>query len=650
MSGLQLYRLLIHGKEIFFLLIINLVFTTIQGKENDTLRIVSHDRVLMVTDPGRGVNEDIRWVVFPSENVPYRKITAHLTMQCPDGMKCGAWDYLDYVIVRRQGGLDNPFRNAELIRNLTPYGSWFDKEWKFTWKQDITDWACLLRDSVEIEYQHTGYEDNKKMGWLVTLEFEVITGKPVAEPFGYDSLWTGSFAYGDTLRPFETQVKPRNPEIPENARWMNWRIMQTGHGMDQPGNCSEFCSKWRRLYLDNQMVNERQMTITCGTNPLYPQSGTWIYSRSNWCPGSLAVPDILTLPVTDARHELNLEMEPYISTSISGGWSIAAYAFYYKEPSSGNDVALDAIITPSESDEYNRMNPIGFSPQIVIRNHGRNHLESVEIEYGLQGRKKQLYKWKGNLSFQQTEEIVLPGLVEAKKDNEVFEVRLLKPNKKKDEYPYDNVGYSNARKLPVYNDTLIVSFRTNKKAQDSFWRVKDAAGNIVGERMLSDSSLPETLYNDTLILPDGYYELKMEDISNDGLYFWARSQDGYGYIRLLNAEGIIIRDFNADFGSFIHHAFAVEKGTSFSSDVVNSVSPTTHLTGDMLGLDIVLNKTQDILIRITDKNDQLLQEHRFPDFSPRILQLDVSSLEPAFYRIVMQTEDGNMIRKTIKKI
>ena len=24
----------------------------------------------------------------------------------------------------------------------------------------------------------------------------------------------------------------------------------------------------------------------CNLNPVYPQGGTWIYSRSNWCPGA----------------------------------------------------------------------------------------------------------------------------------------------------------------------------------------------------------------------------------------------------------------------------------------------------------------------------------------------------------------------------
>ena len=38
----------------------------------------------------------------------------------------------------------------------------------------------------------------------------------------------------------------------------------------------------------------------CGENPLYPQGGTWIYDRANWCPGDKA---------TTREHELTSFIE-----------------------------------------------------------------------------------------------------------------------------------------------------------------------------------------------------------------------------------------------------------------------------------------------------------------------------------------------------
>ncbi len=634
----------------FTFIILSLSIFKVNAKDNDTIHIVSHNKTLMVTDPSRGVNEVINWVTFPSEKVPYRKITAHLTLQCPDGMKCGAWDYLDYVIVKRQGGIKSPVQEREIVRNLTPYGSWFGNEWKFTWTQDITDWGCLLRDSVEIEYRHTGYEDNKKMGWLVTVDFEIITGKPVMKPLGYDSLWYGSFAYGDTLKPFETLVKPRTLDVPAEAKKINLHVIQTGHGMDKPDNCSEFCPKWRELYVDGQLVNKRSMTITCGTNPLYPQSGTWIYDRSNWCPGSLAIPDIFTIPVINRQHTFDLKMEPYISTKPSGGWSISAYAFYYKEPSSQNDVSLEEIISPSTTDYYNRINPIGFSPKILVKNNGSNDLESLKIEYGLKGRKKQVYYWTGNIPFPETKEIVLPGIVDVINEQEDFEVKIFNPNKKKDEYPYDNTRVSIAKKLPVYGDSLIVSFLTNNITDDTGWQIKDSQGNIVFQRTPADSLKQETLYNDTISLPEGYYEFLVNDKSDNGLYYWANPRAGYGYIRLLNNKGNIIQDFNSDFGTFIHHAFKVGKRVETQYSIADTYYVTSHSTKSLLGLDIILNKRQNILVVISDMEANIMSEHKIHNFLSGILQIDVSMLKPGLYDVSLKTEDGKIIKKTIKKV
>lgn len=639
-------------KFLNILLVISLLSWTyagLQAKDNDTIHVLSHHQTLMVTDPSRGVNEVVRWAEFPSEKVPYRKITAHLTMQCPDGMRCGAWDYLDYVLVKRKGGLNEPERNIEIIRNLTPYGSWFGKEWKFTWSQDVTDWACLLRDSVEIEYRHTGYEDHTQMGWLVTVDFEIITGKPVMEPLGLDSLWNGSFAYGDTLRPFETLVKPRTIDVPEKAKRMNMRVVQTGHGMDRPDNCSEFCTKWREIYLDQTLLNRRDMTIICGTNPLYPQSGTWVYSRSNWCPGSLAIPDIYPFKVSRSQHTLDLKMEPYVSFKPSGGWSIAAYAFFYGEPSSKNDAVLEAIIAPSVSDAYNRLNPIAFSPRILIKNNGSENLKSVQIEYGLRGRKKQKYQWTGDLPFLQTAEVALPGIVDPESDSTLFEVKLLHPNKKKDEYPFDNTGYSLANKVPVYGDSLIVAFRTNKKIEETSWQIRNAEGQIVFQRTPADSLKAETLYRDTLVLPEGYYELEVTDSNNDGLSFWANDRAGYGFVRLLDKNNLIIKDFDPDFGSFIHHSFRIEKNAIAESKVANALYLTAYEAKEFIGVDIVLDKPQDVVLRVAGTDNKMLLETKLYHFSPQIFQIGASFLEPGHYQVFLQTADGNTIRKIVRK-
>ena len=92
-------------------------------------------------------------------------------------MRCADWDYLDFISIKRVGGQNGKVMDYEIARILTPYGGAFAKDWKFDWEIDVTDFSSLLRDSVEVEYYHSGYEPNHDRGWSVTLDFEIIKGK-----------------------------------------------------------------------------------------------------------------------------------------------------------------------------------------------------------------------------------------------------------------------------------------------------------------------------------------------------------------------------------------------------------------------------------------------------------------------------------------
>ena len=67
-------------------------------------------------------------------------------------------------------------------------------------------------------------------------------------------------------------------------------------------NCAEFC---RALLLAiNRQHLARGNTFLwrddCGKNEVYPQTGTWVYNRGNWCPG--AVVRRIVQPLTNTHH------------------------------------------------------------------------------------------------------------------------------------------------------------------------------------------------------------------------------------------------------------------------------------------------------------------------------------------------------------
>src|SRR5690606_38021678 len=86
----------------------------------------------------------------------------------------------------------------------------------------------------------------------------------------------------------DNEVTEKTIHFPAAATAAEMRVLITGHGMDAPGNCAEFCKKWYRFKVDGSQVAQQDIwRDDCGSNFLYPQSGTWIYNRSNWCPGDL---------------------------------------------------------------------------------------------------------------------------------------------------------------------------------------------------------------------------------------------------------------------------------------------------------------------------------------------------------------------------
>ena len=162
------------------------------GQKPGAIQVVTHNRVTIVTNPATGEKSYARWGVFPAADVPVRKIVLHLTLGTPDSMKTAHWDYCDNVFARRLGGVSGPSGDYEIARMLTPYGSIFGKGWQFEWTIDVTDFSSILRDSVEIEYRHSGYEPDT-VGWALTLDFEVLTGPEIVRPLPLAKLWHGNF-------------------------------------------------------------------------------------------------------------------------------------------------------------------------------------------------------------------------------------------------------------------------------------------------------------------------------------------------------------------------------------------------------------------------------------------------------------------------
>ena len=533
--------------------------STVGAKNGDVTHVVSHDKTLVVTDPSQGFKLYPQWANFPPASTPIRKAVLFVTYACPDGLHCGEWDYIDAIHLRRVGGEQGKDYNIELARMISPYGWKFDSTWHFTWHVDITDFAFLLHDSVEIEFKHTGYESNTDRGWLITLDFAMTEGRPAVTCLGMDTLWCGSFPYGDTAKPIESllqSIKFHN----DSAAFVRLRIVQTGHGMDDSANCAEFCNKWREVKFDDSVVNKRQIWRECGDNPLYPQSGTWIFDRANWCPGSIVHPDTYDFAVTpNSDHTVDIDMEPYINPNKpSANWYVYAYLFYYTAPWAENDVSVEEVISPSQADEYSRINPNASRNTIRVKNNGKNTINALWYHYWdwtLGNR------WAGELLPQATADIDLaPGNTSYGRReflvtiNGVNETLSAYPHD--DEYPYDNTGNSVLPSLEVLPPGLTLVVRTNKDTADNHWQLVDGQGKAVFQSDSAGIHAGRDYVYDLSLKP-GSYEFQLSDTAGNGLNFWYNVEGGYGYVRLIDTAGHLIKNFNSDFGNEIRYAFSV---------------------------------------------------------------------------------------------
>ncbi|MCK3683530.1 peptide-N-glycosidase F-related protein [Maribellus sp. YY47] len=607
------------------------------------------DKVTIVTDPSQGVKSFVNWGKFPSASENVRRVVMNLTLAYPEDRAIAHWDYMDRVKILRQGGKNGKAVNFEIGRMLTPYGSNFKEGWSFTWSIDVTDFQTFLRDSVELEYIHSGYE-SPELGWDLSIDFDITYGPQVADFITVQKMWDGNYQYGNPANNIETQLTPIKVKTAKNAAFGRFRIQHTGHGMDEPSGCSEFCSRWRELVFDDQVVDHRDMWKDCGNNPLYPQGGTWIFDRAYWCPGDLQVPDVIDIQLSKSKHTLDLNMEPLTANNIDQPKEqITSYFFQYGEPNHTNDVIIEEIIAPNSKDNYNRFNPRGFSPIIKIRNLGKQDLTSLDIVYKTVGFAEKTYKWEGNLGFYEGAVITLPGEIDANPGTNTFAVTLTDPNGVADEWDADNSLEASFEDIPKIPSTFVVDFMTNNRPKDNSLYIVNSEYDTVYAKTpeMLDSA---TTYLDTIQLPEGNYYMQLVDTAGDGLEFWFLAQAGYGRLRLKDTEGNLVHLFESDCGNGQFYAFRADNETKVDPSVPHlSVNIYPRMVRDYATVYTTTNKPSTLKIRIT-KDGGYIETHEFTNIKDAQTGLDLRHLEEGRYVMEIYVDGEHKMNRRFNKV
>lgn len=487
-------------------------------------------------------------VTFPTGGT-YRNIYMIVTMGkyvCPGSPTyCGDWDYTVQNFLMTPGG-----DTLELGRLITPYANSGAPRTPITWKQrnvyDVTDYAAKLQGSATIRLHYSGYSG----GFTGDIKFMFIEGTPDRNVVGFQRLWNGSFSHGGTPS-INTHFTDVSVTAPAGAASSVVKFNVTGHGSDDNG-CCEFLSQNYHVMLNSADVATKAIwRDNCGLNELYPQSGTWLYDRANWCPGALVNSNFHILPGITGGSSFNVGINFDTYTSPGGGlgsYTTETHLLHYGPFNKTVDAGIEDIVAPTDNENHFRANPICGSPIVTIKNRGANVINTMTFEYGVQDSALLTYTWSGTLNPQEVVDVNLPAppylqTMSGGTALSTFKAKITTVNGSADLDPTNDVMTSTFKPTPKWDSKFKIQFKTNNQTTpggvaETNWVIYDQSNTIVAQRT---SAAINTIYTDTVSLYTGCYRLELTDGGCDGLRWWVYVNNpgigvnsGYFYVRKLS--------------------------------------------------------------------------------------------------------------------
>lgn len=469
----------------------------------------------------------------------------------------------------------------EIGRFISPYAANLPKTFGFNYEFDVTDYALLLHDSVEIRIIYEGYS----YGFTATVDFTFTEGTPIRETYKIENVYNAYVPYGNASDPAENYLMPKSIKVDNDAKSVKFRVIVSGHGSESNGGCSEFCAKNYYLKLDNkQFATQLMWKDNCGDNPIIAQGGTWVYNRANWCPGELIRPFDYEMKGMAAgnTYTLDMDLDPYMAgSSGSAGYSFETQLIYYKEFAYRNDAAMEDILAPSNNFWHNRHNPICDNAVVKIRNKGGAPLTQATIRYQISNAPAGSVNWTGNLATDESAEVTLPWLNWVGDLNDrTFKAWIENANNVPDENPLNNTLASAIDIPQVLPMSFIIETRTNNFPGENAYTIKNEQGILVKSRTFTQAN---AIIRDTITLSYGCFTFNFTDFNEslgggNGLSWWASSPpQGSGSVRFITygtSPINVLKTFNPDFGNFLNFNFR-------SGTTVGIVEKTMNLNNEV---------------------------------------------------------------------
>lgn len=449
----------------------------------------------------------------------------------------------------------------EIGRFITPYGINLDLGPNgFTWIYDVTDYAPLLRDSVDLQ---AGNQQE-----LIDLKFMFIRGTAPRDVKTINRVWGDQRFYSYKNMDDDVNMSEAAIVVHDSATTFKVKTRMTGHGHNSNDGSYPHCCEWKdnehEMYIDGQLAYSWHIwqDPECAMNAVWPQGGTWPGIREGWCPGDVVKDyefDITNMVVGDTvKIDYDITDVPANNQGMgNGNYVVTWHLMQYGDPNFSIDGEIYDVIAPTDWEYYSRDNPTCLEPKIILRNSGQTQIDSVKFVYGVDGGTQETYTFHHTLGFLDTIHVNLPIPGKSFWNGSgirKFNVSITEVNGAADAHP-DNDTYTTDYIQP---DTMpaqfVVVHQSNNFPWENSFSIKDHKGNVI---FLKDQFQPQYWYYDTLILAPGHYTFEVWDTAMDGMYYWAYPAQGTGWVRFASMQGFYIHTFLSEFGYKNKYAFVV---------------------------------------------------------------------------------------------
>ncbi|MCB0705788.1 MAG: T9SS type A sorting domain-containing protein [Saprospiraceae bacterium] len=525
----------------------------------------------------------------------------------------------------------------EILSLVTPYGNGLDLgQQGATFFFDLTDFAPILKGEKFMSMELGGQNQED-----MDIQFWFIEGTPERDVLQIQNIWPFRRGYYDQIQN-DQFFEPRDVSLRADGSKFKIRSSITGHGQN-----GEFVPRAHYINLDGG-TQEFVFDVwkQCSENPMYPQGGTWTFARAGWCPGldtDIHESDLTFL--VNAGESVNIDYGVNGSFLTEANYLVSSQLVTYGPLNHQTDASIEAIIRPTDMHQYGRYNPACNLPRIVVKNGGSNTIGTLKIQYRVEGGGTRVYDYSEPIYEGETREIDLPvdatGFWNTASDTKIFEVQLLEVNGAADENPDNNMMRSSFEVPEMFDidETIILKFKTNNRASENFWTIRDETGTTVLSRTGMANA---TTYEDEVVLPDGCYSLYVDDSGDDGLSYWywdvVDPSVGSGYFKFqyyFNNFAVSLKTFESEFGGSVRFDFVVGQYTDTKEVITEprlfSVYPnpaSDHLTVEIQGYE-----ADNFQVDIIDPTGKILQTQTVVPNSTDglIYQLSLEGLAPGMY-------------------